>query len=185
MPALPRLEKNEFPSDLVARLEPRIKRLGYLGEFFKCAAHQPEALAAFIDFTESAKEGLPKRLVEAVALTAAGWMSNAYERNQHERLCVRLGFGPDWVASVNRLAPATESALTAQERSVQRLVLTVLESRGTEAGPLFDEAVASLGPKQAVAVLMVIGRYVVHGLFVNTLRLAPPVPSIFEDGFVG
>ena len=39
------------------------------------------------------------------------------------------------------------------------------------------------GPEPAVAVMMVLGRYLVHALIVNSLGLAPPVPSIFEDGF--
>jgi hypothetical protein len=182
---LPRLEFSAFPPALAAALEPRVKRLGYLGEFFKCAAHQPQALTAFIEFTEACKGGLPNRLVEVTALTCAAWMGNAYERNQHERLCVRLGFGRDWVAAVNALKPEAASPMTDTERAVQRLVLRVLDSRGNDAGELFEQAVRDLGAEQAVAILMVIGRYVVHGLFVNTLQLSPPVPSIFEDGFTG
>jgi hypothetical protein len=75
--------------------------------------------------------------------------------------------------------------LTSEERRVQHLTLTVLETRGNAAGDLFENAVRTLGPEQAIAILMVIGRYVIHGLFVNTLQLKPPVPSIFEDGFQG
>lgn len=183
--SLPRLEFPEFAPELAAALEPRVKRLGYLGEFFKCGAHQPEALTAFIEFTEACKGGLPNRLVEVIALTCAGWIGNAYERNQHERLSVRLGFGRDWVTAVNALDPDAESMLTDTEREVQRLTLTVLETRGKGANELFEKAVQSLGPEQAIAILMVVGRYVVHGLFVNTLQLKPPVPSIFEDGFSG
>lgn len=182
---LPRLEMSDFPPALAAALHPRVKRLGYLGEFFKCSAHQPVALTAFIEFTESCKGGLPTRLVEVVALTCAGWMSNAYERNQHERLSVRLGFGRDWVASVNALNPDEPSLMTDQERRIQRLALRVLDTRGKGSADLFDQAVAELGPDKAVAILLVIGRYVVHGLFVNTLELKPPVPSVFDDGFEG
>lgn len=183
--SLPRLEFADFPPALAAALGPRVKRLGYLGEFFKCGAHQPEALTAFIEFTEACKGGLSSRLVEVIALTCAGWMGNDYERNQHERLCVRSGFGREWVAAVNTLKPDVPSAMTDDERQLQRLTLTVLDTRGKAAGDLYEKAVAALGPAQAVAVLMVIGRYVVHGLFVNTLQLKPPVPSIFEDGFTG
>ncbi len=38
-------------------------------------------------------------------LTTATLMENAYERNQHERLCVRLGLGREWIREVERLAP--------------------------------------------------------------------------------
>jgi hypothetical protein len=181
--SLPRLELADFPAALAASLEPRVKRLGYLGEFFKCAANHPRGLAAFTEFTEASKDGLPDRLVEIIALTCTVWMGNDYERNQHERLSVRLGFGRDWVASVSSLTPDVASMLTGEERSVQRLTLSILNTGGKAAGALFEEAVRSLGPRLAMAILMVIGRCVAHGLIVNTLELEPPVPSIFEDGF--
>ena len=181
--SLPRLEFADFPATLATVLRPRVERLGYLGEFFKCAAHQPEALAAFIELTRAGQDGLPRPLAEVIALTCTAWMGNEYERNQHERLCVRLGLGRDWVAAVDALKPDADSMLTAEERSVQRLTLTVLDSRGGAAGELFEQATQSLGPAPAMAILMVIGRCVAHGLIVNTLRLQPPVPSIFEDGF--
>jgi hypothetical protein len=183
--SLPRLELGELPPALAAALEPRVKRLGYLGEFFQCCAHQPRALAAFIELTETGQDGLSQRLAEVIALTCATWMGNDYERNQHERLSVRLGFEREWVAAANALRPEADSALTAEERGVQRLTLAILESRGKAAGTLFEEAVQSLGPQAAVAVLMVVGRCVAHGLIVNTLGLAPPVPSIFQDEFSG
>jgi len=182
---LPRIELEGFPAKVSERLDARIKRLGYLGEFFKCAVHQPDALAAFIDFTESGKGSLPPNMVEIIALTVAGWTANAYEKNQHERLSVRLGLGHDWVAAVNGLAPDTQTAMSNDERKLQELVLCVLESKGKAAPELFDEHVDRLGAEQAMAILMVIGRYVVHGLIVNTLALEPPVPSIFDDGFTG
>jgi hypothetical protein len=184
---LPRKSWEEFPPELTSRLDARVKRLGYLGEFFKCAAHQPGALAAFIDFTEEGKGSLPPRIVEIVALTCAGWMGNAYERNQHERLSVRLGFGRDWVAAVNARDPEAQKALPLEEQRVQRLVLEILDSKGKSPGAqaLFRDMAAERGPEQATAVLMVIGRYLVHAIVVNTLDLAPPVASIFEDGFTG
>jgi len=183
--SLPRLEFDDLPATLAARLEPRVKRLGYLGEFFKCSAHHPQGLAAFIEFTEASQDGLSGRLVELIALTCSVLMGNDYERNQHERLSVRLGFARDWIAAVNALRPDVDSVLTGEERNVQRLTLTILNTRGKAAGELFEEAVQSLGPRLAMATLMVIGRCVTHGLIVNTLELEPPVPSIFQDGFSG
>jgi hypothetical protein len=180
-----RIDFDQLPETVAIRLRPRVERLGYLGEFFKCTAHQPEALGAFIDFTEAGKGALDERLLEVIALTVAGWMNNAYERHQHERLSVRLGFGREWVAAVNELDPNSSDVLKAEERRLQRLVLAILETRGQGAGELFEEAVAELGQKCAIAVLMVIGRYVTHAIIVNTLALAPPVPSIFDDGFSG
>ncbi len=179
---IPRLEFDQLEPALAEALRPRVERLGYLGEFFKCTAHQPEALRAFIEFTETAKGGLPKRLVETVALTCATYMGNAYERNQHERLSVRLGFGKPWVTAVEAPDPDA-GALGEDEKRVQRYVLKALDSKGQAASGEFAQLVAALGHEQAIAVLMVTGRYVVHALVVNTLGLAPPVPSVFEDGF--
>jgi hypothetical protein len=56
---------------------------------------------------------------------------------------------------------------------------------GRGAAAAFEGVVEALGPEAAVAVMMVLGRYAVHGLIVNSLELAPPVPSVFEDGFEG
>jgi alkylhydroperoxidase family enzyme len=183
MPMLPRLEFDELPSSLAAALQPRVKRLGYLGEFFKCAAHQPQALEAFIEFTESAKQGLPKQLTELIALTVASWMGNAYERNQHERLSRRLGFERSWIEVVNSLRPESATRFNDQERRVQFFILRALANQGHASRERFEALVDEFGPQKAVAVLMVLARYAAHALIVNTLGLAPPVPSIFEDGF--
>jgi alkylhydroperoxidase family enzyme len=134
---IPRLEIAQLPAELAAAVQPRVRRLGYLGEFFKCAAHQPKALLSFMAFTDDLKEALADNLTEVVALSVAAWMGNAYERNQHERLCRKLGFTDDWIGAV--------------------------------------------GAAQAMAILMLIGRYVTHALIVNALELGPPVPSIFEE----
>jgi alkylhydroperoxidase family enzyme len=179
-----RLEMDDLRPDLSDRLRARVARLGYLGEFFKCMGHQPDALIAFHQFTESAKEGLDKRMVELIALTVASIVGNAYERNQHERLSVRSGFGREWVKAVECLEPATEG-LTDEERTVQRFVIAAVASNGRGAASQFEDVVDAIGPTSALAVLFVIGRYLMHGLVVNTLELAPPVPSIFEDGFSG
>ena len=181
---IPRLAMDDLDPALAAALKPRVDRLGYLGEFFRCAGHQPDALRAFMEFTESAKGGLPERLVELVALTAACQLRNDYERNQHERLSVRLGFGRDWVAAVERLDP-NDSALSEQEQVVQRYVLGAVDGYGHGSGDDLSQVVSALGPAAAVAVMMVLGRYVTHALMVNSLQLQPPVPSIFEDGFDG
>ena len=180
---LPRIAAEDMDPELAAYLAPRVARLGYLGEFFRCAAHQPDALLAFQRFTDAAKGGLSDRLTETVALTAAQVMRNSYERHQHERLAVRLGFGRDWVAEVVSLGATPGDQMSPDERLVQRFVIRTLETQGHDADDLFQEVVSALGAPSAVAVLMVLGRYVVHALMVNTLRLAPPVPSIFEDGF--
>jgi alkylhydroperoxidase family enzyme len=183
MSNIPRLSFDELEPALAAALQPRVERLGYLGEFFRCMGHQPAALRAFIEFTESAKAPLEKRIVEVIALTVATAKRNRYERHQHERLSVRLGFTREWVAEVEALTPGAGTLMSARDLLVQKFVLAVITEGGSAPSELLDEVVAQLGSAQTVASLMVIGRYVAHAAMVGALALDPPVPSIFEDGF--
>lgn len=183
--ALPRLELAQMRPDLAAYLEPRVARLQYLGELFRCAAHAPGVLLSFMRFTDELKEALPERLAEVAVLTTATWMENRYERHQHERLCVRIGCAPAWIEEVERLAPGEARLMSADERAVQRYVIAALDSRGLACRAEFETLLAARGPAEAMALVMLVGRYVTHALTVNTLGLVPPVPSIFEDGFRG
>lgn len=160
-------------------LAPRVNRLGYLGEFFKASGHNPDILVAFMEMTEALKKALPDRLTEVGALTVAGALGNEYERNQHERLSEKLGFGHAWVAAVNRLDPDLIGPMSEEERDVQRLALAVIERQGHGVEAELDALIDRIGPTQAMAVLFLIGRYVTHAYIVNALNLQPPVASIF------
>ncbi|OWT77136.1 MULTISPECIES: hypothetical protein [unclassified Achromobacter] len=186
---IPRLQLDDMRPDLAEYLTPRVRRLGYLGELFQVCAHAPDTLLDFMRFTESLKGALPDNLAEVAVLTTATLMENAYERNQHERLCVRLGLGREWVREVERLQPdahpqpGTAPLMTDAERAVQRYVLASVQTRGLRASAEFEALVALLPADQAVAIAMLAGRYITHALVVNTFGLRPPVPSIWEDGF--
>jgi alkylhydroperoxidase family enzyme len=131
-----------------------------------------------MEMTEALKEALPGRLTEVGSLTVAGAMGNAYERNQHERLSEKLGFGRDWVAAVNKLAPDAASPMSEDERAVQRLALVVVERKGHGVDKELEALIDRIGPQQTMAMLFLVGRYVMHAYVVNALNLAPPVPSI-------
>jgi hypothetical protein len=178
--AIRRLDMSELDPRIQEALEPKVKRLGYLGEFFRCTGHQPEVLLAFNTMTEQLKEALPDRLTELIAITVTLKTGNDYERHQHEQLSVKLGFGLEWVAAVSRLQPLHGSELEEDERAVQRLTLACLAKHGKGVAKELDEVIELIGPERAIAVLMSIGRYMVHGLVVNALDLKAPVPSVFE-----
>ncbi|TDN70011.1 hypothetical protein [Paraburkholderia sp. BL10I2N1] len=178
---IPRLEMESLPPDLAAYLEPRVKRLGYLGELFKCAGNAPDVILQFMHFTDALKKALPDRLTELGALTVASYMENRYERHQHERLSAKLGFPREWIAEVNRLDPASAEALTDVEKAAQVYALAALQKRGIGVEDEFEALASLVPPSEAMAFAMLIGRYVTHAIVVNTLRLAPPVPSIFEE----
>jgi len=175
--SIPRLSQEELPPEVAALLRPAIERLGYLGEFFKCAAHQPAALMSFLAFTEDLRHALPDRLTETVALTVSAELGNAYELNQHERQCLKLGFGDAWVRSIEDRDPSRAKFLSAAERAAQALTLAVVRRQGKETTAELDALTAAVGHAQAIAVLMLVGRYVTHALIVNALDLKPPVPS--------
>ncbi len=180
---IPRLTFEELPASIADALRSKVERLGYLGEFFAATAHQPAALKAFIDFTDEAKGELDMRLVELIALTVAVMKHVAYEKNQHERLAVRLGYGRDWVTAVEGLQPEAESGLMPTEQAVQRFVIDAVARDGRATTQTLERVVDLLGVAGAVAVLMVMGRYTTHALLVTCLDIGPPVPSIFDDGF--
>ena len=147
-------------------LRARVERLGYFGEFFQCAAHQPEALVSLSALTEQLRGALPDDVAEIVALTVATVTSNDYERHQHERLSLKLGLSEEWVRSVVALE---EGGI------VQRTVLDLLRDHGR--GADVDALATEHGDAFAVGVLLLIGRYLMHSTVVNALGLAPPVPS--------
>ena len=60
---------------------------------------------------------------------------------------------------------------------MQRFVLSVLEHHGHNTTGEFESVIEAIGYKDAVAVLMLIGRYVMHALIANCLALEPPVSS--------
>jgi len=165
-------------------LAARVARLGYLGEFFKCAALQPDSLLAFMQLTDALNKALPDRLVEVVALTVATGTGNEYERNQHERLCERLGYDRSWTAAVTGRGSGP-SPLSPPEQAIQRLTLSALRTNGRGLAHELTEVVEAIGPAQGMAILMLIGRDWTHALVVNALGLNPPVPSIFAEEQVG
>ena len=173
---IPRLSYAELEPTLAEALRPKVERLGYLGEFFQCAAHQPRALTSFHRLTEDLKEALPDNLTELVALSVAALMGNAYERVQHERLALKLGFTEAWVREVVSLK-AERGELSEAERTAQKLALAVVERRGHGTTDELGAVVKAIGHEQAVGVLLLIGRYVMHALIVNCLALEPPVSS--------
>lgn len=174
---IPRVGPSRLPSKLAELFRPRIERLGYLGEFFQVTAHQPEPLFHFYRMTEELKTALPPNLTEVVALSSATLLDNRYERVQHERLSLKLGFSEAWVREVIALDPEASKQLSREEKLTQKLVQSVISSYGHRGGPDLDPVVSALGAEQAVGVLFLIGRYVMHGVISNCLQLAPPVPS--------
>jgi alkylhydroperoxidase family enzyme len=175
-----RIGYEQLPPELQSRLEARVARLGYLGEFFQVAAHQPRALAGFIDYTEALKDALPDRLVEVIALTAATATANDYERVQHERLALRLGFTEEEVRALVTDGGSLD-AFSAAERAAIALAREVCAARGG-ACRSYEQVEQLVGEEVAVGCLMTAVRYLAHATMANTWGLAAPVPSPLAAG---
>ena len=174
------LDYDELRPDLREALRARYERLGYLGDFFRYMAHQPDALIAFDAFTEACKHALPLDLAEAIALTAATRLGNDYERHQHERLAVRSGLDRSWVAAVEALDP---DALDGPPADVQRYVLRAIDGLGrggSDAADALDVVAATRGDATAAAVALLTARFIGHATVSSACRLQPSVPSIFD-----
>src|SRR5919202_464438 len=113
---IPRLSMAELNPQLAEMLRPKVERLNYLGEFFQCTAHQPQALMSFYQLTEDLKHAL-----------------------------------------------------------------AVIERQGHDTTSELEAVIKAIGHEQAIAVLMLIGRYMMHALIVNSLALEPPVTSPLEE----
>ena len=72
--------------------------------------------------------------------------------------------------------------MSEDERAVQKLAIAVVNRCGHDVDAQLDEVIDRIGYAQAMAVLFLTGRYVMHAYVVNALNLAPPVSSIFAGG---
>jgi hypothetical protein len=141
-------------------------------------------LLSFLEFTEHLKHALPNNLTEIVSFSVAVLMDNANEQVQHERLSLKLGFGVEWLREVLSLVADGPGIISEQELLVQQLVIAVARRAGRNSTPELEAVTRAIGPAQAIAVLMLIGRYMSHALIVNTLNLAqthirPGDPDLF------
>ena len=178
---IPRIEFEDFASDLKESLRPKVERLGYCGEIWRIGANVPQSMFQFCELTEALKDEIDMKLVELVALTAAGVMGNSYERNQHERLADNLGYGREWIAQVNELQAQPGGHMSDAECAVQKFAMAAIYRRGHDCQELFKEVIEGVGPQQATGILLSVGRCVMHAIFRNTLGLEPPVTSLFAD----
>ena len=180
---LPRLAFDELSAPLQAALGARVERLGYLGEFFAVAGHEPAALAAFVDFTESLAAALPPRWHHLIALSVATALGNDYERCQHEQRSVVLGLSPEWVCAAEGHDGPASSLLDPDERILQQLAGAIVARDHVTARARLGQLLEAHEPRRAMASVLMIARYIAHASVTLTVGIAAPVASIFDgDG---
>jgi hypothetical protein len=180
--AIPRLEFEELAPALQNVFRARVERLGYLGEFFKVMSHAPETMGGFYTITESLKDVLPDNFTEIVSLSLSSRLANRYEQYQNERLSRRLGFSDDWIREALSPNDDADSVFGPDEKAVQAFAIAMMERRGLGVEAELDAMVKAIGPERTVGVMWLVGRTVTHAMISNTLKLASPVTSLFDDG---
>lgn len=173
------LALDEMPQALQEVLQPIYERLGYLGEFFQYTAHAPGVLNQFMAYTSELRSVIPPDLNELIALTVCTRLDFAYERNQHERLALRLGFSEAWIGRLtnrSQLAPLSEV-----QSDVQALVFAVLDDDTAAAREMLAPVIAHCGPEIAIAVLFQINRFSTICSVGKIFPVMTQVKSIFDD----
>jgi hypothetical protein len=140
----------------------------------------PETMGGFYTITESLKKVLPDNLTEIVSLSISSRLGNLYEQYQNERLSLKLGLSKEWVGEALSPHDGADSVFTPEEKAVQAFAIAVMESHGRGVQEELDAVTSAIGPEKTVGVMWLIGRTVTHALISNTLRLEPPVTSIFD-----
>ncbi len=179
--AIPRLEYEDLPATLQDVFRARVDRLGYLGEFFKVMSHAPETMGGFNTITESLKQVLPDNFTEIVSLGLSSRLGNLYEQYQNERLSRRLGFSDEWIHEALEPVSGPDSVFSSHEKAVQAFAIAVMEGHGQGVETELDAVIKAIGPEQTVGVMWLVGRTVTHAMISNTLKLEPPVASLFDQ----
>jgi hypothetical protein len=178
---IPRLEFEELTPALQDVFRARVERLGYLGEFFKVMSHAPETMGGFYTITESLKQVLPDNFTEIVSLALSSRLGNLYEQYQNERLSRRLGFSDDWIREALSPVDGADSVFGADEKAVQAFAIAMMERHGQGVEAELDAVLKAIGPEKTVGVMWLVGRTVTHAMISNTLKLDPPVASLFDE----
>ncbi|HET9149538.1 MAG TPA: hypothetical protein VFO61_03570 [Alphaproteobacteria bacterium] len=178
---LPRIEYENLEPGLKELFRPRVERLGYLGEFFRAMSACPETMKGFYAITESLKKELPDNFGQIVSVALSSRLGNRYEQYQNERLSLKLGLSKEWVRSALGPIDDPASVFTPEEKAVQAFAVAAGQSLGRGVDHEFKTLVERVGERKAAAVLWLVGRTITHALISNTLHLAPPVTSIFDQ----
>ncbi|WP_156677708.1 hypothetical protein [Sphingomonas profundi] len=173
------LSLEQIDPALRATLQPTVDRLGYFGAFFQYGGHVPDVLTGFMKYSGTLKAALPDDLNETIALTVCAQLDFAYERIQHERLSLKLGFAKDWVALL--VGRPSHAALTSAQRAARDLALAIAGSRPEQARDALGRLAAEQGEAQAMAALFQASRFASICMVGKVLDMQLPVPSIFAD----
>jgi hypothetical protein len=173
------LRLDEVDPTLRDMLQPTVNRLGYFGAFFQYAGHAPAMLTGFMQYSGALKGALPDDLNETIALTVCTKLDFAYERIQHERLSLKLGFDRTWIATL--VGRSDEEVLTTAQGHARTLAISFLAGESAEALGALDALAAETSEAVAMAALFQIARFRDICSIGRMLDMQLPVASIFSD----
>lgn len=176
-----RLGLDELAPELRELLQPTVDRLGYLGEFFQVAGHVPGAVQHFMAYTQAVKAPLSNEENELLALATCATLGADYERIQHERLALKLGMTPAWIAAACDRVDADPAVLNPAQHALRRLAVGVSSRAGHRCAQEIRAVVDALGQEKAAAAVLQTTRFVLIAHVCNALQLSLPVPSIFTQ----
>lgn len=180
---IPSLGLEEMSPALRKAIEPRVARLGYLGDFFRYAGHQPEPLRAALDYSTTLRESMPPRIAEVVILTVSARAGNRYEQVQHEPLALRAGLSLEEVRALVHGDAARCESFDEIDLAAVALACACLEPEAEVTSDALREMVEVSSVELAIGVLMMAGHYAGLAVVANALPLALPVRSqVAPDG---
>jgi hypothetical protein len=162
-----------------ALLGSTVERQGYFGEMFAYLSHTPEALAGFMQYSGALRSDLPARLNELIALTVCTRLDFAYERVQHERLSLKLGFDRGWIAALTGHGP--KITLDVAETAAHALAGSIADGNIAAAATALAGLAGAADDRIAIAALLQATRFVSVCVIGGTLGVTLPVPSIFDE----
>jgi len=178
---LPRLAFDALDPVLRDELDPTVKRLGYFGEFFQVFAAVPGAVSAFMGYTKAVKTSLADNENEVLALAVCAALGADYERIQHERLSLQLGFSHAWIAAAEGRAGDDSGPLSGDEVALRELAAIALRDHGEGCAEAVRCVADRIGPQKAAAALLQVARFAGIALLCNALSLRLPVLSPLDE----
>lgn len=147
-------------------------------QLYARAACLPEALACFVEWSETLRTTVPPRMAQAIALTASVRAGSAYQRVEHERLALACGLTPDEVQALETGNLSRAPSLSEEEGAAAALTRCMLDNFGLGCEPAFLRLSRLVGEPTAVACLMIAVSASSQAAMANVWGLEPPAPAV-------
>ena len=171
------LTLEEMTPELREVIEPRVQRLGYLGDFFRYTGHQPQALRAALEYAGVLRQAVPPRLAEIIVLTVSARTRNRYEQVQHEPLAARAGLSHVEIRALVSGAVSACQSFDLADRAAADLAEAAAEGDRQASIHALAALCEHTSAEVGIGALMMAGHYLGFSFVANALPLTLPVES--------